>query len=115
MAAHLVPANKRRQIARPDDEIGREGQIEPQENHRDDDGGKRFSVLRLQPEQFPHGDHQRDSELDRHGIKAETRRMKARIEGNHRSEEHTSELQSLMRISYAVFCLIKKHTNNYTL
>src|SRR3546814_2214342 len=30
-----------------------------------------------------------------------------------RSEEHTSELQSLMRISYAVFCLKKKHTNNY--
>src|SRR3546814_10632263 len=27
---------------------------------------------------------------------------------NHRSEEHTSELQSLMRISYAVFCLTKK-------
>src|SRR3546814_5431671 len=27
-----------------------------------------------------------------------------------RSEEHTSELQSLMRISYAVFCLKKKHT-----
>src|SRR3546814_2256637 len=33
-----------------------------------------------------------------------------------RSEEHTSELQSLMRISYAVFCLKqKKHTTqNYT-
>src|SRR3546814_9488884 len=35
-----------------------------------------------------------------------------------RSEEHTSELQSLMRISYAVFCLKKKKTNkshtNYT-
>src|SRR3546814_3860268 len=30
-----------------------------------------------------------------------------------RSEEHTSELQSLMRISYAVFCL-KKTTTNYT-
>src|SRR3546814_3973388 len=29
---------------------------------------------------------------------------------NARSEEHTSELQSLMRISYAVFCLKKKHT-----
>src|SRR3546814_9437226 len=28
-----------------------------------------------------------------------------------RSEEHTSELQSLMRISYAVFCLQKKTTN----
>src|SRR3546814_1777816 len=31
-----------------------------------------------------------------------------------RSEEHTSELQSLMRISYAVFCLKKKKTNNNT-
>src|SRR3546814_5477077 len=31
-----------------------------------------------------------------------------------RSEEHTSELQSLMRISYAVFCLKKKKTNIYT-
>src|SRR3546814_2430687 len=29
-----------------------------------------------------------------------------------RSEEHTSELQSLMRISYAVFCLKKKNTQN---
>src|SRR3546814_9443567 len=38
---------------------------------------------------------------------------------NLRSEEHTSELQSLMRISYAVFCLKKKtkytkYTNNHT-
>src|SRR3546814_10304152 len=35
----------------------------------------------------------------------------------HRSEEHTSELQSLMRISYAVFCLNKKNKHkaiNYT-
>src|SRR3546814_7930362 len=31
-----------------------------------------------------------------------------------RSEEHTSELQSLMRISYAVFCLKKKTTQPYT-
>src|SRR3546814_7138023 len=30
-----------------------------------------------------------------------------------RSEEHTSELQSLMRISYAVFCLKKKNTKQY--
>src|SRR3546814_7298465 len=29
-----------------------------------------------------------------------------------RSEEHTSELQSLMRISYAVFCLKKKNNKN---
>src|SRR3546814_4945899 len=32
----------------------------------------------------------------------------------HRSEEHTSELQSLMRISYADFCLTKKHENTRT-
>src|SRR3546814_6982549 len=31
-----------------------------------------------------------------------------------RSEEHTSELQSLMRISYAVFCLKKKNQNTET-
>src|SRR3546814_6174070 len=31
----------------------------------------------------------------------------------HRSEEHTPELQSLMRISYAVFCLKKKNTTNH--
>src|SRR3546814_16401060 len=33
----------------------------------------------------------------------------ARMEQATRSEEHTSELQSLMRISYAVFCLKKKN------
>src|SRR3546814_9904640 len=37
----------------------------------------------------------------------------ARADTDHgRSEEHTSELQSLMRISYAVFCLKKKNKNN---
>src|SRR3546814_3517432 len=33
---------------------------------------------------------------------------------NGRSEEHTSELQSLMRISYAVFCLKKTTTKHHT-
>src|SRR3546814_4155791 len=37
--------------------------------------------------------------------------MTARKHGMSRSEEHTSELQSLMRISYAVFCLKKKKIN----
>src|SRR3546814_3162863 len=41
-----------------------------------------------------------------HGLRPVLRRR--------RSEEHTSELQSLMRISYAVFCLKKKTTNNQT-
>src|SRR3546814_2421706 len=41
----------------------------------------------------------------------------ARVVGQHcgvRSEEHTSELQSLMRISYAVFCLKKKKSSEGT-
>src|SRR3546814_4853893 len=36
-------------------------------------------------------------------------RSKLPVPGRKRSEEHTSELQSLMRISYAVFCLKKKN------
>src|SRR3546814_4195471 len=36
-----------------------------------------------------------------------------KIRENFRSEEHTSELQSLMRISYAVFCLKKKNHYNH--
>src|SRR3546814_4656395 len=35
-----------------------------------------------------------------------------RVLDRERSEEHTSELQSLMRISYAVFCLKKKNNKN---
>src|SRR3546814_3032531 len=35
--------------------------------------------------------------------------------GPMRSEEHTSELQSLMRISYAVFCLKQKKTKNQSI
>src|SRR3546814_1720720 len=38
-------------------------------------------------------------------------RVAADIDRLNRSEEHTSELQSLMRISYAVFCLKKKIKN----
>src|SRR3546814_2810436 len=39
------------------------------------------------------------------------RAKKKRAGSSIRSEEHTSELQSLMRISYAVFCLKKKKNN----
>src|SRR3546814_1161796 len=43
-------------------------------------------------------------------------RIKINLIRENRSEEHTSELQSLMRISYAVFCLKKKNTDihNYS-
>src|SRR3546814_1780166 len=43
-----------------------------------------------------------------------TRRMPAKVRiAKLRSEEHTSELQSLMRISYAVFCLKKKNKHQH--
>src|SRR3546814_10096773 len=70
--------------------------------------------------------HHRDARADgggvgggqRHAIEADLARLRVvealgeleegRLAGARRSEEHTSELQSLMRISYAVFCLKKK-------
>src|SRR3546814_4474753 len=42
------------------------------------------------------------------------RRHDSRFDRGVRSEEHTSELQSLMRISYAVFCLKKKNKTKIT-
>src|SRR3546814_4419990 len=57
--------------------------------------------------------------IDRHGphLDAMLARiaddLRGRVEAHRlRSEEHTSELQSLMRISYAVFCLKKKKKKN---
>src|SRR3546814_2846814 len=46
-------------------------------------------------------------QVEAHGLKAGEFELT-----EERSEEHTSELQSLMRISYAVFCLKKKKNNN---
>src|SRR3546814_4223492 len=66
--------------------------------------------------------HQRREDADQDHLLAlrrgQARRQRADDDGivagqhdvDHRSEEHTSELQSLMRISYAVFCLKKKTT-----
>src|SRR3546814_5534859 len=46
--------------------------------------------------------------ITEHGVKFRADPAGAHKTGFFRSEEHTSELQSLMRISYAVFCLKKK-------
>src|SRR3546814_8671367 len=43
-------------------------------------------------------------------VRSATTSLAAHCNSRVRSEEHTSELQSLMRISYAVFCLKKKNT-----
>src|SRR3546814_5494960 len=56
------------------------------------------------------GSHVFSETLEQH--EAAVRRYQLRKSGARRSEEHTSELQSLMRISYAVFCLKKKIQNN---
>src|SRR3546814_9431214 len=55
-------------------------------------------------EQFDHYVFENDEQVTDH-IPEKARSILARLT---RSEEHTSELQSLMRISYAVFCLKKK-------
>src|SRR3546814_9781917 len=55
--------------------------------------------------------------VDREGLSLTSKALPYRswpIAIRPRSEEHTSELQSLMRISYAVFCLKKKNTNDKT-
>src|SRR3546814_6550422 len=50
-----------------------------------------------------------DPNAQRQGVIGITKHARVRLRGyRERSEEHTSELQSLMRISYAVFCLKKK-------
>src|SRR3546814_9235337 len=50
--------------------------------------------------------------VDPHPLEAELLHPRLQVV---RSEEHTSEIQSLMRISYAVFCLKKKHSLTTTI
>src|SRR3546814_7996468 len=81
----------------------------------DADGGREILGLHLAPRQ-----HHVEIDPDRHQTKPSfsafrataSLRMRAiaRTHTHSRSEEHTSELQSLMRISSAVFCLKKKKT-----
>src|SRR3546814_6832152 len=56
--------------------------------------------------------HEAPAPLPLRRVRAQARRAREAGQGHRqprRSEEHTSELQSLMRISYAVFCLKKKN------
>src|SRR3546814_8297135 len=48
------------------------------------------------------------------GVLQVEKKIRGRVKRQMRSEEHTSELQSLMRISYAVLCLKKKNTTSTT-
>src|SRR3546814_4218239 len=63
-----------------------------------------------------HTHHDAQSDIDHVVSRAAAVREAGSVAGQHRSEEHTSELQSLMRNSYAVFCLKKQKTlNTYTI
>src|SRR3546814_4594633 len=52
--------------------------------------------------------YETDEDFQRYHARRIRERTEAGVPNTDRSEEHTSELQSLMRISYAVFCLHKK-------
>src|SRR3546814_3972310 len=72
-------------------------------------GGARQSMAQL------HDHNSRCTWSIRVATSADTSRGRSELtSGRSRSEEHTSELQSLMRISYAVFCLKKKKQYTYT-
>src|SRR3546814_2433635 len=74
---------------------------------------ERGGQVGLEPE-LDRGDAHAFADVRHHPLDVRDRRHRvldpARDLGLQRSEEHTSELQSLMRISYAVFCLKKKIT-----
>src|SRR3546814_8311882 len=75
---------------------------------RSTDGGQQadleINVARQPPQR---GGDDRTDDAQRHDQHDRDRDSPAFVKG--RTEEHTSELQSLMRISYAVFCLTKKN------
>src|SRR3546814_5144873 len=67
---------------------------------------------KLQNQEFRLAIPQTDSYARTHPLTGERIAVLQEVNQKDRSEEHTSELQSLMRISYAVFCLKKKNTNH---
>src|SRR3546814_9033651 len=79
--------------------IGRAAEIRLSKAHKDD------QALRLREDAAWLADHYEPLARTAHGLAL----RKSVAAAQHRSEEHTSELQSLMRTSYAVFCLKKKN------
>src|SRR3546814_5510432 len=69
------------------------------------DAQHRLALLHVLAFGYEEPDHHRRA-VGKRGVD-HLRVGRADLAGQHRSEEHTSELQSLMRISYAVFCLKK--------
>src|SRR3546814_4948426 len=84
----------------PEFQCGEETRAAKAVNQARPDGHGLDGITLLEREQPPKSEPKGHTSL-------RLKRDDARIDGK-RSEEHTSELQSLMRISYAVFCLKKK-------
>src|SRR3546814_10706522 len=70
-------------------------------------------ALRLWRRRFPRRPARAGGRFRRRG-RGFRRYLRRAVRRSRRSEEHTSELQSLMRISYAVFCLKKKKNQLHT-
>src|SRR3546814_9694332 len=82
----------------------------------DDEAFGALDVLKVDPaEARLHQFDRVDEAIDILGLEFEVDRVDIGEALEQRSEEHTSELQSLMRISYAVFCLKKKNIKSQLL
>src|SRR3546814_1709067 len=85
---------------------------------RSSDLGGFRALARLSSRQYRAGGRHRDGGPLGQQLHADDRYLSRGAEGKAarpRSEEHTSELQSLMRISYAVFCLKKKKQQKHNM
>src|SRR3546814_1782152 len=79
---------------------------------------RKYGLGLVRPGPGPHGKYLRSGYLTRarsvsmlaQALDLPPETLQQTIENNNRSEEHTSELQSLMRSSYAVFCLTQQAT-----
>src|SRR3546814_2296097 len=97
LAASLYGHHSRRTVGR-----------RPRQRPADGNGAQEMGQARMEGA-VPARDQARRDRLSGHPRAQQLARpVRAGVEG-FRSEEHTSELQSLMRISYAVFCLKKKY------
>src|SRR3546814_7437779 len=84
-----------------------------------EDGRQRQRLRRVQAQEVRHPQVARDERPAEQGEGATVcggadQRPARHADRDARSEEHTSELQSLMRISYAGFCLKKKHNTTHS-
>src|SRR3546814_3125283 len=77
------------------------------------DHDRRVAIFHLAVREIAVGVEQHEGGLEPERLLQPAERRLGVLVAN-RSEEHTSELQSLMRISYAVFCLKKKKTTKKT-